>query len=103
MSEMEDHRYREERDWRLRIEDKLEKLADAVVALARVEERQDNHFREINRLRKGQDKHEERIASLEQKVGVNKTILGVGQKTAFVLLSGFVGLFFWWLRGKLGV
>jgi len=81
-----------------RIEGKLDKLAEAVVQLARMEERMVTLF---NRM----DKYEERQDRLERKIeGIEKDVQSSGFKVRFaerifwIVVTGAVSSAFWLLK-----
>lgn len=60
-----------------KVEEKIDKLSETVVQLARVEERQTNQTGEISRIHKTLDKHEARIDAVEDVVTERKPIFGI--------------------------
>ena len=76
-----------------RIEEKLDKLADAVVSLARMEERMLTLFKRIEQYEVRQERLEERVSEIEiQDAGKNSVIRVIEKATWLVL--GIVLAFF---------
>ena len=76
-----------------RIEEKLDKLADAVVSLARMEERMLTLFKRIEQYEVRQERLEERVSEIEiQDAGKNSVIRIIEKATWLVL--GIVLAFF---------
>ena len=81
-----------------RMEDKLDKLSEAVISMARMEERLVSVFKRLDQVDEGFNKSDQRMNELEQ------TSIKRGQTTAFaerlfrIILTGAVGLVFVYLR-----
>ena len=81
-----------------RIEEKLDKLSEAVISTARIEERMISVFKRLDRVDEGFNKSDKRMNELEQ------TSIKRGQTKAFaerlfwIILTGAVGLVFVYLR-----
>ena len=81
-----------------RIEEKLDKLFEAVISMARIEERMISVFKRLDRVDEGFNKSDKRMDELEQ------TNIKRGQTIAFaellfwIILTGAVGLVFVYLR-----
>lgn len=81
-----------------RIEQKIDKLADAMVSLARTEEKimsmekeNHNHFERMNRF-------SEKLDNVERKVNENAHTVGVINKVAWIVCAAVIGAiikFFW--------
>ena len=81
-----------------RMEDKLDKLAEAVISMARMEERLVSAFKRLDLVDEGFNKSDQRMDKLEQ------TSIKQGQTIAFaeclfwIILTRAVGLVFVYLR-----
>ena len=81
-----------------RMEEKLDKLSEAVISMARIEERMISVFKRLDRVDEGFNKSDKRMDELEQ------TSIKQGQNIAFserpfwVILTGSVSLVFVCLR-----
>jgi len=76
----------------MQISDKVDKMADAVLVLARVEERQLNDHQELHELKKGQDKLFDRLRIAESNQAVNTSKMGSGEKVFWRVFGGAVSL-----------
>jgi hypothetical protein len=77
-----------------RIENKLDKLADAVVALARMEERMITLFSRM-------EQYEDRQAHLEGEIDDIKDIaysVKFAERVFWIVLTGAIGTAFWYFR-----
>lgn len=72
-----------------KFEEKLDRVADALFALTRVEERQANTAKTLERIWVAVERHDERLASLERKQGVSLTTQAMWSVIA--LLVGVIG------------
>jgi hypothetical protein len=81
-----------------RIEGKLDKLSDAVVALARMEERMVTLF---NRMNKYEEKHEEledKVVDIVNKVSTDGQTLRFAERLFWIAASAGVSYLFWTIR-----
>jgi hypothetical protein len=76
-----------------RIEEKLDKLADAVVSLARMEERMLTIFKRIELYENRQDKIEIRVSDLEIEDAGKNSVIRIIEKASWLVL-GIVLAFF---------
>lgn len=76
-----------------RIEEKLDKLADAVVSLARMEERMLTLFKRIEQYEVRQAKIEERVTDLEMEDAGKNSVIRIIEKATWLVL-GIVLAFF---------
>ena len=81
-----------------RIEDKLDKLAEAVVSLARMEERMVTIFNRMGKNEERQDGLERRIDEVEDSIISNGVTLRVAERVFWVVLSAEISTGFWYLR-----
>lgn len=76
-----------------RIEEKLDKLADAVVSLARMEERMLTLFKRIEQYEVRQGKLEERVSDIELQDAGKNSVIRIIEKATWLVL-GIVLAFF---------
>ena len=76
-----------------RIEEKLDKLADAVVSLARMEERMLTLFKRIEQYETRQEKIEVRVTDLELEDAGKNSVIRIIEKATWLVL-GIVLAFF---------
>ena len=81
-----------------RIELKLDKLAEAVVQLARMEERLVTLFNRMDSWETRQIKLESRVDDLKSEVRTNKSAVMFGEILFWVVLTGLIGTLFWIFR-----
>ena len=82
-----------------RIETKLDTVSDAIVALARMEERMITLFKRMDTLDAEQSGHSRRIALVESKVGSNGASLRFAERCFWIVISGGVAYAFAKMRG----
>lgn len=70
-----------------RIEEKLDKLADAVVSLARMEERMLTLFKRIEHYEDRQNKIEERVNDIEREDAGKNSVIRVIEKLTWLVLG----------------
>jgi hypothetical protein len=70
-----------------RIEEKLDKLADAVVSLARMEERMLTLFKRIEQYENRQEKIEERVSDLEMEDAGKNSVIRIIEKATWLVLG----------------
>ena len=81
----------DDQTWKLRFENKLDKLSEAVVSLARMEERLITIF---NRL----EKIEQRVDDIELVSRTSKHTLRYMERVFWIVTSAGVATAFWYLR-----
>ena len=81
-----------------RVEEKLDKLAEAIVSIARIEERVNTVLKNNDRFFIRLDKLEARMEKVEKKTSLNQKSLGSAERFIWVLISAGVGLLFYLLR-----
>lgn len=79
-----------------RIEEKLDDLAEAIVSLARMEERMVTLFKRMDKYDDAQAKIMDRLAEIEKKLFGGGLIGGYVEKVIFILIGAGVA---WILRG----
>lgn len=73
-----------------KIEDKIDKLSDAVISIARIEERVNTVLKQNERFFTRMDKLENRVETVEQKALVNKTGIGSIERFFWIIVSAVV-------------
>lgn len=81
-----------------RIEDKLDKLAEAVVSLARMEERMVTLFNRMGKYEERQDGLEARIDEVEDANIKNGATLRFAERVFWVVTTAAISTGFWYLR-----
>jgi len=81
--------------WKDRIEQKLDKLAEAVVGLARMEERMITLFKRMDNYEKRQDDLETDVADLKKNVGSNGQMLRFAERLFWIVVTAAVTYFFY--------
>lgn len=79
-----------------RIEGKLDTLSDAVVSLARMEERMITLFRRMDQYDQGQIEVSKRVSQIEKETGTNGQMLRFVERVFWIV---FAAGFAFWLRG----
>lgn len=82
-----------------RIEVKLDEVGQAIVALARIEERMVSLFKRMDNLDLDQGKNSNRIRKLEDRVGSNGHMLRFAERVFWIVLAAGVSYLFWMARG----
>jgi len=81
-----------------RIEGKLDKLADAVVALARMEERMVTLFNRMNKYEEKQDELEEKVGEISLRVSTDGQTLRFAERVFWIAASAAVSYLFWTIK-----
>lgn len=81
-----------------RIENKLDKLAEAVVSLARMEERMITLFNRMGKYEERQDSLEARVDDVETDIVKNGTTLRFAERVFWVVITAAISTGFWYLR-----
>ena len=81
-----------------RIENKLDEVGKAIVALARMEERMITLFKRMDTLDAEQTAHGRRLTLVESKVGNNGQALRFAERLFWIVATAAVGLIFYKLR-----
>ena len=76
-----------------RIEEKLDKLADAVVSLARMEERMLTIFKRIEQYEVRQERLEERVSEIEIQDAGKNSVIRIIEKATWLVLGIFLAFF----------
>ena len=83
-----------------RIEQKVDRLSEAVVALARLDERLAGHIEENRRLGERLERCESAIGTLREEVVSSTVKLGFGERLGWILIAALMG-FLGWFPGHL--
>ena len=75
------------------IREELSKISQALITLAKLEERQVNYTRELNDLKKDVNGVYSRLNVLEAKVGVNITKVGFWEKFLWIIATAVISVF----------
>ena len=81
-----------------KIEQKIDRLADAVVSIARIEERVATVLKQNDRFFIRMDKMEERVDAVENKSNLNTRSFSFLERFLWVCVSSGVGLLVYYLR-----
>ena len=80
------------------IEEKLDKLFEAVISMARIEERMISVFKRLDRVDEGFNKSDKRMDELEQTNIKRGQTIAFAERLFWIILTGAVGLVFVYLR-----
>ena len=75
-----------------RIEEKLDKLSEAIICMARIEERMISVFKRLDRVDEGFNKSDKRMDELEQTSIKQGQTLAFSERLFWVILTGSVSL-----------
>ena len=81
-----------------RIENKLDDMSEAIVALARMEERMISLFKRMDTYDALQVRNNERMERLEKVQGVNGQTLRFAERIFWIVISAAVGFLFFKMR-----
>ena len=81
-----------------RIEEKLDKLSEAIICMARIEERMISVFKRLDRVDEGFNKSDKRMDELEQTSIKRGQTIAFAERLFWVILTGSVSLVFVCLR-----
>ncbi len=84
-----------------RIEQKLDKLSDAVVSLARMEERMVTLFNRMDHYDTNQQKVIERLTEVEKKLATKTNTVRLGEKFFWLAVGGAISFVVWVARAGL--
>ena len=82
-----------------RIEKKLDQVGDAIVALARMEERMITLFKRMDTLDADQSSHNRRLTLVESRVGNNGQALRFAERVFWIVVTGAIAFAFNYLKG----
>lgn len=83
-----------------RIERKLDEVGQAIVALARMEERMITLFKRMDKLDQEQANHERRLQLVEGRVGINGQTLRFAERVFWIVVSAGIAYVFTTMRGS---
>ena len=83
-----------------RIEKKLDEVGQAIVALARMEERMITLFKRMDRLDQEQTQHDHRLQLVESRVGSNGQALRFAERVFWIVVSAGIAYLFTTMRGQ---
>lgn len=83
-----------------RIEKKLDQVGDAIVALARMEERMITLFKRMDALDQEQTHHGRRLTVVEGKVGSNGQSLRFAERIFWIVVTAAVAFAFTQMKGQ---
>ena len=81
-----------------RIEKKLDEMGEAIIALARMEERMVSLFKRMDSYDKSQARNIERLDKLEKVQGVNGQTIRFAERVFWIIISAAVGYLFFKMR-----
>lgn len=81
-----------------RIEKKLDQVGDAIVALARMEERMITLFKRMDTLDTEQNNQNRRLTAIEGRVGNNGQMLRFAERLFWIIVTGSVAYAFAWSK-----
>ena len=84
--------------WQNRIEDKLDRLSEAVVGLARMEERMINLFGRMDKYETEQYELEKKVNDLQKTSTKRGTVFEIVNKIFWIILASAVTTAFWIIR-----
>ena len=85
----------EQHDWQARIEAKIDKLADAVVQLARMEERMITLFSRMDKYEERQDKLEDKVEGIASDLQNNDSKVRFAERVFWIVVTAAVSSVFW--------
>ena len=83
-----------------RIEKKLDEVGQAIVALARMEERMITLFKRMDKLDQEQANHGRRLQLVEGRVGTNGQTLRFAERVFWIVVSAGIAYVFTTMRGS---
>jgi len=81
-----------------RVEDKIDKLSEAVIEMARVEERVVSAFKRMDTIVEYQGKMDDRLDEMERQALVSGQKIAFAERFFWMICTGAVGLAFVFLR-----
>jgi hypothetical protein len=86
-------------EWRARMENKLDTMAEAIVVLARVEERLVTLFKRMDTYDVSQSELSKKVNTLEKSEGTNGQMLRFAERVFWIVLTAGVAFAFTAIRG----
>lgn len=84
--------------WQNRIEDKLDRLSEAVVGLARMEERMINLFGRMDKYETEHYELKKKVTDLQKTSTKRGTVLDISSRVFWIVLASAVTTAFWIIR-----
>lgn len=84
--------------WRNRVDKKLDEINEAIVTLARIDERIVTLFKRMDRYETTQEDHTDRITDLERSRTASTAITSRAERLLWVIVTVAVGAVGYWLR-----
>ena len=81
-----------------RMEDKLDKLSEAIVEMARMEERLLTIFKRLEHMDAAFKKYDDRVDEIEKQALIRGQKIGFAERLFWMIVTGAVGLTFVFLR-----
>jgi chromosome segregation ATPase len=85
----------EAHDWQARIEAKIDKLADAVVQLARMEERMITLFTRMDKYEERQEKLEDKVEGIASDLQNSDSKVRFAERVFWIVITAAVSTIFW--------
>lgn len=82
-------------DWQVRMEHKIDRLSEAVVQLARMEERMVTLFNRMDKYDEEHDRIETRVDNLENTSTKRGTVFDAVNKSFWIVITALVSSIFW--------
>lgn len=82
-----------------RIENKLDEVGSAIIAMARIEEKMITLFRRMDNYDAAQSSATERLSKIEMHVGTNGQMLRFAERVFWIVVTAGVGFLFYMARG----
>ena len=86
-----------------RMEDKLDKLSEAVVEMARMEERLLTIFKRLEHMDAAFKKYDDRVDEIEKQALIRGQKIAFAERLFWMVVTGAVGLAFVFLRWGIGL
>lgn len=85
-----------------KLEQKIDKLSEAVLAIARIEERQSQYSRSMERMFNKVEMLEKDVSVLKEKSIVNTQKIGFSERIFWIIVTAAVGVAAWLFRQSTG-
>jgi len=88
----------DDQQWRNRVDQKLDQINEAIVTLARIDERIVTMFKRMDRYEATQEEHSEDIAELQKISDARGAVFSRAERFLWVVITVAVGSVGYWLR-----
>jgi hypothetical protein len=88
----------DDQQWRNRVDQKLDQINEAIVTLARIDERIVTMFKRMDRYEATQDEHAEEIADLQKVSETRGAVFSRAERLLWVIVTVAVGTVGYWVR-----